>query len=161
MHSISWLICRLLFLQRDDSTLAHRYLGLLAYTLDNSNLSQIKQKGVHPGWREILCLLNTYKCVFTAAQNKKGQVIQIRKCSEPEPNVMKIYDALKYKHAPITRKKSVVLIPENKKKRTTTKQRSYDNFAASWVNTCLGTRLSLLVWMPASNSIVSDGSARV
>jgi hypothetical protein len=32
----------------------------------------------------------------------------IRRCSEPNPQVRKLYDALKYKYAPFVKKKSVV-----------------------------------------------------
>ena len=53
--------------------------------------------------------MNTQKCVTTIAQNKQDEFIIIRKCSEPETKVQKIYDALQYKSAPFIRKKFVVL----------------------------------------------------
>lgn len=109
---------RPIFHQRDDSTMAHLHLGLLAYTLVNTIRYQLKQKGIHHDWREIVRIMNTQKCVTTTAQNNKDQIIQVRKCSEPEPNVIKIYDALKYKYAPFTRKKSVVPKTEIKKNET-------------------------------------------
>jgi len=42
------------------------------------------------------------------AQNTQDEIILIRRCSEPNQNVRKLYDALKYKYAPFTKKKSVV-----------------------------------------------------
>ena len=59
--------------------------------------------------------MNTQKCVTTSAQNNKDEVINIRKCSEPEEKAKLIYDTLNYKYAPFIRKKSVVLKlpPEN------------------------------------------------
>lgn len=106
---------RPIFHQRDDSTMAHLHLGLIAYTLVNTIRYQLKQQGIRHDWQEIVRIMNTQKCVTTTAHNDEDHIIQIRKCSEPEPNVVKIYDALKYKHAPFTRKKSVVLKPEIKK----------------------------------------------
>jgi hypothetical protein len=106
---------RPIFHQRDDSTMAHLHLGLIAYTLVNTIRYQLKQQGIRHDWREIVRIMNTQKCVTTTAHNDEDHIIQIRKCSEPEPNVTKIYDALKYKYAPFTRKKSVVLKPEIKK----------------------------------------------
>jgi hypothetical protein len=52
--------------------------------------------------------MNTQKAVTTLAQNIEDKVIAIRRCSEPNQNVRKIYDALKFKYAPFIRKKSVV-----------------------------------------------------
>ena len=52
--------------------------------------------------------MNTQKAVTTLAQNDKDEVISIRRCSEPNLQVRKLYDALKYKYAPFVKKKSVV-----------------------------------------------------
>ncbi|MDP2338007.1 MAG: hypothetical protein Q8N05_16490, partial [Bacteroidota bacterium] len=41
-------------------------------------------------------------------QNIHDEVIMIRRCSEPNQHVRKLYDALKYKYAPFAKKKSVV-----------------------------------------------------
>lgn len=59
--------------------------------------------------------MDTQKGVTTTAQNNLDQVIQIRKCSEPETKATAIYDALKFNYAPLTRKKSVVPKTEIKK----------------------------------------------
>ncbi|MEI6752741.1 MAG: hypothetical protein WCK78_06190 [Paludibacter sp.] len=56
--------------------------------------------------------MNTQKCVSTVVQNTREQWINIRKCSEPEEKVIRIYDALIYKYAPFFRKKSVVPKPQ-------------------------------------------------
>jgi len=106
---------RPVFHQRDDSTMAHLHLGLLAYWLVNTIRYQLKQKGITHDWREIVRIMNTQKCVTTTATNDCDHIIQVRKCSEADPKVYQIYDALKYKHAPFTRKKSVVLKTELKK----------------------------------------------
>lgn len=106
---------RPIFHQNDDSTMAHLYLGLLAYWIVNTVRYQLKQKEITSSWREIVRVMNTQKCVTTVAQNNKDEIISIRRCSEPDPKVQQIYDALKYKHAPFVRKKSVVLKPESEK----------------------------------------------
>jgi hypothetical protein len=69
-------------------------------------------KDDHKGWSEIVRIINTQKTVITTAQNEKDEILQIRRCSKPNQNGLKIYDALKYKHAPFTTKKSVVLKSE-------------------------------------------------
>lgn len=99
---------RPIYHKKDDSTMAHLHLGLLAYWVVNTIRHQLKKKDIHSGWREIVRTMNTQKTVTTLAQNIHDEVIMIRRCSEPNPQVRKIYDALKYKYAPFTKKKSVV-----------------------------------------------------
>jgi hypothetical protein len=99
---------RPIYHQKDESTMAHLHLGLLAYWVVNTVRYQLKKEGIHSGWREIVRTMNTQKAVTTLAQNIHDEVIMIRRCSEPNPQVRRIYDALKYKYAPFVKRKSVV-----------------------------------------------------
>ena len=99
---------RPIYHQKDENTMAHLHLGLLAYWLVNTVRHQLKQDGIHSGWREIVRTMNTQKAVTTLAQNNHEEVIMIRRCSEPNQQVRKLYDALKYKYAPFIKRKSVV-----------------------------------------------------
>jgi len=99
---------RPIYHKKDENTMAHLHLGLLAYWLVNTVRHQLKQEGIHSGWREIVRTMNTQKAVTTLAQNNHEEVIIIRRCSEPNQPVRKLYDALKYKYAPFVKRKSVV-----------------------------------------------------
>jgi hypothetical protein len=99
---------RPIYHQKDESMMAHLYLGLMAYWVVNTVRHQLKKEGIHSGWREIVRTMNTQKAVTTLAQNIHDEVILIRRCSEPNQPVRKLYDALKYKYAPFVKKKSVV-----------------------------------------------------
>tara|TARA_R110002050_G_scaffold293920_1_gene451099 strand:- start:907 stop:2877 length:1971 start_codon:yes stop_codon:yes gene_type:complete len=99
---------RPIYHQKDENTMAHLHLGLLAYWLVNTVRHQLKQEGICSGWREIVRTMNTQKAVTTLAQNNHEEVIMIRRCSEPNGQVRKLYDALKYKYAPFVKRKSVV-----------------------------------------------------
>jgi hypothetical protein len=99
---------RPIYHQKDENTMAHLHLGLLAYWVVNTVRYQLKKEGIHSGWREIVRTMNTQKAVTTLAQNIHDEVIKIRRCSEPNQQVRKIYDALKYKYAPFVKRKSVV-----------------------------------------------------
>lgn len=99
---------RPIYHQKDENTMAHLHLGLLAYSMVNTVRHQLKQEGIHSGWREIVRTMNTQKAVTTLAQNNHDEVIMIRRCSEPNQQVRKLYDALKYKYAPFVKRKSVV-----------------------------------------------------
>jgi len=102
---------RPVFHKTDYATQAHLHLGLLAYWIVNTVRHQLKQQGIHSQWTEIVRIMNTQKCVTTVVQNVREQWISIRRCSEPEAKVKRIYDLLNYKYAPFIRKKSVVLKP--------------------------------------------------
>jgi len=99
---------RPIYHKKDDSTMAHLHLGLLAYWVVNTVRHQLKKSDIHSGWREIVRTMNTQKVVTTLAQNVHNEVISIRRCSEPNQQVQALYDALKYKYAPFVKKKSVV-----------------------------------------------------
>jgi len=103
---------RPVFHKSDEATQAHLHLGLLAYWVVNTARYKLKQSGINWQWREIVRQMNTQKCVTTVVQNTREQWISIRKCSEPNDKVTRIYDALKYKYAPFIRKKSVVPKPQ-------------------------------------------------
>ena len=85
---------RPIFHKKDESSMAHLHLGLLAYWVVNTIRYQLKQKGIKNEWRDIVRIMNTQKIVTTTMQNEYDQQIIIRQCSEPNDDVTKIYTAL-------------------------------------------------------------------
>jgi hypothetical protein len=107
---------RPIYHKTDAAAMAHLHLGLLAYWVVNTIRHQLKQKGIKNEWRDIVRIMNTQKVVTTTMKNDCEQQIIIRQCSEPTQDVQDIYDALKYKTKPFSRKKSVVPLAEPSKK---------------------------------------------
>jgi len=105
---------RPVFHKKDDASMAHLHLGLLAYWTVNTIRHQLKQKHINNEWRDIVRMMNTQKVVTTTMENAYDQQIIIRQCSEPSEEVNNIYTALNYKSKPFTRKKSVVPLSEVK-----------------------------------------------
>ena len=102
----------------DEGSLAHLHLGLLAYWIVNTVRHQLKQKGNNTQWKDIVRTMNTQKMVTTTMDDKYGQRIEIRQCSEPIAEVASIYQALGYRSKPFSRKKSVVPLAVTKKLET-------------------------------------------
>ena len=102
------LYLRPIYHKTDDASMAHLHLGILAFWLVVTIRYQLKQKGIHSDWREIIRIMNTQKCVTTSITNIRNEVISIRQCTEPSLAVKKIYDTMNYKYVPFLRKKSVV-----------------------------------------------------
>lgn len=109
---------RPIYHKNDDATMAHLHLGLLAYWLVNTIRYQLKAKNINHGWQEIIRITNTQKIVTTTGQNTFGELIQVRRCSEPNTRVKEIYQALGYKNYPFVKRKSVVPKPELKKNKS-------------------------------------------
>jgi hypothetical protein len=105
---------RPIYHKTDEASMAHLHLGLLAYWVVNTTRHQLKQKGINNQWLDLVRIMNTQKIVTTTMENSYGQQIIIRQCSEPTEQVKQIYQALKYKSQPFTRKKSVVPLTELK-----------------------------------------------
>ena len=104
---------RPIYHKTDDAAMAHLHLGLLAYWLVATIRYQLKQKGYHHDWQEIVRTMNTQKCVTTTVENIDGQIVSIRQCTEPSLKVKQIYTLMDYKTVPFYRKKSVVIPVKN------------------------------------------------
>ena len=104
---------RPIYHKNDDASTAHLHLAILAYWLVNTVRHQLKSQKINCEWREIVRIANTQKVVYSNAKNKMEELIEIKKCSEPSGKLKEIYNSLKIKNQPFT-KKSVVHKLENK-----------------------------------------------
>ena len=93
--------------QKDESPQAHLYLGIIAYAIVNTIRYKLKLQGIHHDWKNIVRIMNTQKLVTTSFKKEDGQLMMIKKCSQPNAEVTAIYQALKYKQMPFTMKKFV------------------------------------------------------
>ena len=99
---------RPIYHKNDNATVAHLYLGLLAYWLVNTIRCQLKSHGIHSCWKEIIRIGNTQKVITTKGYNKAGIAIIVRKCTQPEKKLQELQQALKIGYKPFTKIKSVV-----------------------------------------------------
>jgi Transposase len=91
--------------QKDDSTKAHIFFGLLSYWIVNTIRVQLIRKGIRHDWTELTRIMATQKAVTTCAVNKLGETVRMRTCTVPEEKLQGLYDALRYKSHPYKRKK--------------------------------------------------------
>lgn len=99
---------RPIYHKNDDATMAHLHLGLLAYWLVNTIRHQLKKKKINHGWQEIIRIGNTQKIITTTGTNIDNKTVSVRRCSEPNESMKKLYEALNYKYYPFVKRKSVV-----------------------------------------------------
>ena len=117
---------RPIYHKKDNSSMAHLHLGLLAYWVVNTVRYQLK-RGEYKAekrdrerdtqnipikynsqWKEIIRIMNTQKVVTTVSQNRYDEVIISHRCSEPTAKVDAVYRRLKYKTKPYTKRIFVV-----------------------------------------------------
>lgn len=99
---------RPIYHKNDDATMAHLHLGILAYWLVNTVRYQLKINGINNCWGEIVRIGNTQKVITTSGTNTYDKIITTRKCTLPNDNLKRIYNILKIKRQPFTKRKSVV-----------------------------------------------------
>lgn len=108
---------RPIYHKKDNATMAHLHLGILAYWVVNTIRYQLKQQNENHCWKEIVRVCNTQKLVTTAASND-FETYTIKRCTEPNNTIIEIYRKLGYKNFPFTKIKSVVHKPEFQKNET-------------------------------------------
>jgi hypothetical protein len=105
---------RPVFHKKDENSMAHLHLAVLAYQMVNTIRYQLKAKNIHHSWSNIVRIMNTQKAATVTMQDKQDRKIFIRKCSKPEAKALEIYQALGYRQQPWV-KKSVLPEKQNLK----------------------------------------------
>jgi len=101
------LSLRPVFHIKDEFSLAHLYLGILAYCVVNTIRYRLKNHGIHHDWRNIVRIMNTQKAGTITMIRRGGKHINVRICSVPTSGAQEIYSAMGYKSMPFYRKKFV------------------------------------------------------
>jgi transposase len=96
---------RPVFHQKENRSDAHIFITLLAYHLLHSIRSSLKEKGIHLSWRKIRDRMSTHSRLTNRLKTKNGNLLFIRKCSEPEEFHKTIYNALNLDNNPCKTKK--------------------------------------------------------
>ena len=94
--------------QKDENSVAHIFLAIIAYMIVATIRYKLKVKGIKHDWQNIVRIMNTQKLVTTSALDKKDEKIYIRTCSRPSSKAQEIYRAMKFKEVPFYRKKFVL-----------------------------------------------------
>ena len=96
---------RPIYHQKDSSSDAHLYLGLLSYWIVNTIRHQLKEKGERSFWTEIVRKMSTQKLVRSTAANALGEIVEMDICTEPTVEAAAIYDKLGFRHCPFRKMK--------------------------------------------------------
>lgn len=85
---------RPIFHSKGERTDGHLFISILAYQLVQSIRRRLKVRGIDVSWsglREILAVQRRVTASFT---QRDGRTLHVRKATRPEPDLVRIYDAL-------------------------------------------------------------------
>ena len=91
--------------QKDETSDAHLYMGLLSYWIVNTIRYQLKEKGEKSYWTEIVRIMSTQKLVRSKASNALGEIVEMEICTQPTQAAAAIYDKLGFRHYPFRKMK--------------------------------------------------------
>jgi transposase len=89
------------FHQKEHRSDGHLFITVLAYHILHSIRVCLKDHGIRDRWSTLRQRLRTVERITTCMRNKKGKMIYVRSCSEPEPFHKMIFDALNLSHCPL------------------------------------------------------------
>ena len=95
----------------DEQSDAHIHLGIVAYMIVNSIRYQLKKQDINFSWETITRIMNTQKLIVSTVKDNKNQILLIKSCTVPIPQVLEIYHALNFKQVPFSMKKYVLPQP--------------------------------------------------
>lgn len=99
---------RPIFHQKDKYIEPHIWLSILAYQVVNYITVTLKEQNIKYSWKTIVEKLKTQRITTTSLNVKNNKKAYVKTCTAPNTDVKKIYDALKFKERPFTRKTKVV-----------------------------------------------------
>jgi len=95
--------------QKDKNTVAHIFLGIVAYQLVHAIRQTLKLEGINHSWRLIRNIMSSQTIVTTRMKLENRDSLILRDMTRPNMEQMKIYRALKFKQTnPKMKKKAVV-----------------------------------------------------
>ena len=91
----------------DEGIKAHLHLAILAYWVVSTARYMLRRGGIKAEWWSLRPVMNKQIVATSTASLSNGEKIAVRKCSEPEDDLLQIYDTLKVGHIPIKARKFV------------------------------------------------------
>jgi hypothetical protein len=89
--------------KRDDTSMAHIFVSVMAYHFLAGVLRQLRQDGIQYNWQSIRNILSTHVRVTTSFKTDDGSTVNIRNSTVPTMCQVAIYKSLKVKQQPMDR----------------------------------------------------------
>ena len=99
---------RPIFHSKEERTEGHLFISVLAYQAVQLIRQRLKDAGITTSWSGLRETLSVQRRVTASFCQKDGRTLHVRKATRPDPDLVRIYDALGLSHLPGGVKKLVV-----------------------------------------------------
>ena len=91
---------RPIFHSKEERSEGHLFISVLAYQFVQVIRRRLKAQGIHESWSGLREVLSVQRRVTATFTQKDGRTLHVRKSARPEPDLVRLYDALGISHHP-------------------------------------------------------------
>ncbi len=91
---------RPIFHSKEERTDGHLFISVLAYQLVQSIRRRLKDRCIDLSWSGLREILSVQRRVTASFTQKDGRTLHVRKATRPEPDLVRLFDALGLAHQP-------------------------------------------------------------
>lgn len=99
---------RPVFHSKEERTEGHLFITVLAYQAVHAIRRRLKERGINLSWTSLRKILSVQQRVTATFRQRDGRTLHVRKATVAEPELKKIYDALRIPASPGGVKKLIV-----------------------------------------------------
>ncbi len=91
---------RPIFHSKEERSDGHLFISVLAYQFVQAIRQRLLAHGIHESWTVLRDVLSVQRRVTASFVQKDGRTLHVRKATRPEPDLLRLYDALGLAHQP-------------------------------------------------------------
>lgn len=91
---------RPIFHSKEERSDGHLFISVLAYQFVQAIRRRLSAHGIHDSWSGLRALLSVQRRVTASFVQKDGRTLHVRKTTRPEPDLLRLYEALGLAHQP-------------------------------------------------------------
>jgi hypothetical protein len=91
---------RPIFHSKEERTDGHLFISVLAYQFVLVIRRRLSAYGIHDAWSGLCVVLSVQRRVTASFVQKDGRTLHVRKTTRPEPDLLRLYEALGLAHQP-------------------------------------------------------------
>lgn len=91
---------RPIFHSKEERSDGHLFISVLAYQFVQATRQRLRLHGIHDSWTSLREVLSVQRRVTASFEQRDGRTLHVRKATRPEPDLVRIYDALGLAHQP-------------------------------------------------------------
>jgi transposase len=91
---------RPIFHSKEERSDGHLFITVLAYQFVQAIRQRLSAHGIHDSWSGLREVLSVQRRLTASFVQKDGRTLHVRKTTRPEPDLLRLYEALGLAHQP-------------------------------------------------------------